>query len=329
MTLVRLEPKTLTRRRCSSIARLVAPGGAAPSARNSSRPLESHPRNALLIGTSQYRWRPFSRLASTALDLHGLHEVLTAPDIGGFEAPAPLCDQPAFALAMELESFFRDRERDDLLLLYVAGQVLLDEHGAPFLITHATDRGRWRSSVIDFNFLRDVMDQSGSKQQVILLDCAFGALAAQAPALGARIDLEAALGGAGRAVVSASNSVRYRLDDDSVCGDANTATCLRRMVHGLRTGEADLDGDGCVALDELARYASFGAGRCAGDSSGSIIARSAQRLVPPAVSPPAVSPTAREPRITPLRRARSPRTWDWASHAASSVASWLAEHVGR
>jgi hypothetical protein len=332
-----LEHKTLTRRRCASIARLVVSGGRAPQlAGDPSRPADAVRRHALIIGTSQHRWRPFSRLTSPTLDLQGLHAALTAPEIGGFEAPPPLRDQPAFHLAMELESFFRDRDRDELLLLYIAGHVLLDERGAPFLITHATDRGRWRSSVIDFSFLRDVMAQSSSEQQVILLDCALGSLGANAPPLGERVDIEAALGGPGRTVVAASNRIRYRLDDDAVSGDSNAEPWLRRIVHGLRTGEADLDGDGCISLDDLVEYAPsgdvpsertlpIGASR---ERSSVVIARRTRAQREPlgvaAARPVELRATAaHDPRMTTPRRAGAPRTWTWASHAASSVASWL------
>jgi hypothetical protein len=337
-----LEHKTLTRRRSASIARLVVSGGQAPQpAGDSSRPADAVLRHALIIGTSQHRWHPFSRLASPALDLQGLHAALTAPEIGGFEAPAPLRDQPAFHLAMELESFFRDRDRDprELLLLYVAGHVLLDERGAAFLLTHATDRGRWRSSVIDFSFLRDVMAQSSSDQQVIVLDCALGSLGANALPLGARVDIEAALGGPGRTVISASNRIRYRVDDGAVSGDSNAAPWLRRIVHGLRTGEADLDGDGCISLDDLIEYApgsdmpregalpsgSRGAGR---ERSSVVIARRTRAQREPlgmaATKPVELRTTAaHDPRMTTPRGGGAPRRWTWASHAASSVATWL------
>jgi hypothetical protein len=374
MTRVRLEHKTFTRRRCPSGVRLAISG--APTrqfARDSSSPLDTMLRHALIIGTSRHRWRPFSRLASPALDLHALHAVLTAPDIGGFEARAPLCDQPAFHLAMELESFFRDRVNDDLLLLYVAGHVVLDERGAPFLITHATERGRWRSSVIDFTFLRDVMAQSSSAQQVIVLDCALGSLGANGPALGARVDIGAALGGPGRTVLSASNGIRFRLDGDALSGDSSAAPWLRRIIDGLRTGEADLDGDGRISLEDLVGYApgspassshapgshassshasgshasgshassngavlgaALAASRSGNDRRSVVIARRALAVRGPSgVTPPVpvelCPPAAPELRRTTPLRAGAPRSWGWASHAASSVASWLAEHVGR
>jgi len=321
MTVARFEPKTLTRRRCASIARLAL---RAPAACN---------RQALLIGTSGHRCRPFSHLAPPALGLQGLHAALTAPELGGFEAPSPLCDQPAFHLNMELESFFRDREPDTLLLLYVSGYAIVDECGGLALITHGTDRGRWRASVVDFGFLRDVMDQCASEQQVLILDCIFGSLADAAPAIGASLDLEAALGGPRRAVLAASNGVRFALRDDGVLGDTRATPLVEHIVHGLRTGEADLDADGLVSLDDLAGYARGRAGPdMALEPSSSrelgpvVIARRA----PSARSEPAPAPLPANQRgaaAAAASTARPPRR-SWASHAASSVASWLAQHVG-
>lgn len=321
-TLARFEPKTLTRRRFASIARLPLPG--APSSlrgREPLQPLDAVARHALIIGTTQHRWRPFSCLVSPALDLQGLHAVLTAPGIGGFEAPLPLCDQPAFHVAMELDAFYRDREPGDLLLLYVAGHVLIDESGAPFLITHTAGRGRWRSSIIDFNFLRELMDQSASQQQVVILDCALGSMGAAAPALGSQVALEAALGG--RAVLSASSTIRYHLDEARVSGDASATSMSRRVVHGLRCGEADLDGDGRVSLADLAGYVA-GSDAPGAEARAGLGARSSLVIARRAQAMPGElrAPVAHELRPTPPLGAGAPRR-SWASHAASSVASWF------
>lgn len=246
-TLVRLEQKTLTRRRCAGVAQLPL------------RASGALPRHALLIGTSRYRCRPFSHLEAPRVDLQALHGVLTAANIGGFEAGNPLCDQPAFHLAMELESFFRDRERDDILLLCIAGHVLVDERGACCLITHGTERARWRSSVIDFSFLREVMDQCRTQQQVVILDAAVGAFDAAGPPLDTRVDIEAALGGPERVVISASNTIRYRVNELVSASHGRSShpmqpAIIPRIVQGLGTGEADLDGDGRVSLDDLRGY---------------------------------------------------------------------------
>jgi hypothetical protein len=284
----------------------------------------------LIIGTTQHRCRPFSRLPPPELDLQGLRAVLSAPELGGFEAPMPLCDQPAFNLGIELESFFRDREPEDVLLLYVAGHVLLDERGAPCLITRVTERGRWRSSVIDFAFLRDVMDQCRSEQQVLIVDCALGSLGAAGPAIGTRVDVEAALGGPGRTVLSASSNIAYRLGDDSVVGDASAAALLGRIVHGLQSGDADLDGDGRVSLADLAAYVersgalpgtALGARHAGHGAGGSLVI--ARR------SPTRREPMASRPALPLPLGAGAHGRWTWASQAASSVASWLSEHVGR
>ena len=321
--MVRLEPKTLTRRRCASFARLPlrAPGGLR--------------RHALIVGTSRHRHRPFSSLTSPALDLAGLHALLTAPEIGGFEARPPLADQPAFELNMELESFFREREPDDLLLLYLGGHVLVDEHGALSLISHGTDRGRWRSSTIDFSFLRDVMQPCGAERQALILDACIGAVGAGSPALGATIDLDAVLGGPGRVVLAASNRVRFRLEGDAISGDPNATPVMPRLVQGLRDGAADVDGDGRVSFDDLSRYVlsrcgdagappsgALPPGGCGHDVRGTIVIARTTAATRQAAASMAV-PAERRSSTPP--RPGLPRRRNWAS----SVASWLAQHVGR
>jgi hypothetical protein len=200
--------------------------------------------------------------------------------------------------------------------------VLIDESGAPFMLTHTADRGRWRSSIIDFAFLRELMDQCASQQQVVILDCALGSMGAGAPALGSRVGLEAALGG--RAVLSASNTIRYHLDDDSVSGDARATSMSRRVVNGLRCGEADLDGDGRVSLADLAGYVA-GSDAPGAEARSGLAARSAVVIArrAQAMAGELRAPVAHELRPTPPLGVGAPRR-SWASHAASSVASWFA-----
>ncbi|HTV22603.1 MAG TPA: hypothetical protein VMG12_28135 [Polyangiaceae bacterium] len=267
----------------------------------------------MLVGASRHRHRPFSRLASPTFDLVGLHAALTAPELGGFAAAPPRIDQPAFDLNMELESFFREREPEAQLLLYLAGHVLVDEQGALALLTYGTERGRWRSSIIDFGFVRDVMDQCSAERQVLILDARIGALG-PGP-LGAPVDLDAALGGSRRVVLAASNRVGFRLEGDAVTGDASAAPLAQRLVQGLRSGDADVDGDGRISVADLARH--IGGGAPASAALGAIVIahRASQALGPAA---PIERPS----------RPNVPRRRSWASHAASSVASWFAEHVG-
>ena len=69
-------------------------------------------------------------------------------------------------------------------------------------------------------------------------------------------------GGRGRAVITASDAMQYAYEGDGLAatgqlaipGQAGPSVFTSALVRGLRTGEADRDQDGQVALDELYDY---------------------------------------------------------------------------
>ena len=60
-------------------------------------------------------------------------------------------------------------------------------------------------------------------------------------------------GGRGRAVITASSAMEYAFEGDELTDASEPAPSVftSALVHGLETGDADLDQDGLVALDEL------------------------------------------------------------------------------
>jgi formylglycine-generating enzyme required for sulfatase activity len=55
-------------------------------------------------------------------------------------------------------------------------------------------------------------------------------------------------------VLTASDAMQYAFEGDNVKGEGVQSIFTRTLVRGLETGEADLDGDGLVSLDELYDY---------------------------------------------------------------------------
>jgi hypothetical protein len=101
------------------------------------------------------------------------------------------------------------------------------------------------------------MDQSRSKRQVLILDCcnsgAFtqGTKAATGVSIGTASEFEA---GYGRIILTASDSTQFAWEGDKVIGDTDNSLFTHFLVEGLE-GEADLDGDGQITVDELYDYA--------------------------------------------------------------------------
>ena len=60
--------------------------------------------------------------------------------------------------------------------------------------------------------------------------------------------------GKGRAVLTASDATQYAFEGDDLRGSGTSSVFTRYLVEAIRSGAADLDEDGDIALDELYSY---------------------------------------------------------------------------
>jgi uncharacterized caspase-like protein len=211
-------------------------------------------RFALLVANAHYADLTLARLEAPAHDAASLADALGSPAIGGFEVRT-IVDGTAPQVMQEIESFFDGRARDDLVLLYFSGHGILDEGARLYFATADTRVDRPRSTSVPAGFVNDVMAESRSRRQVLVLDCcnsgAFGRGLKAGGALGTGSRFE----GRGRVVITASDALQYAFEGDRVEGEGRGSVFTDVLVDGLTTGGADLDGDGYVTLDELYDYA--------------------------------------------------------------------------
>jgi uncharacterized caspase-like protein len=181
--------------------------------------------------------------------------VLADPSIGGFEVKM-LLNEPSHMVNQAIEAFFADRKRDDLILLYFSGHGIKDEDGRLYFATTDTRRQMLRTTAIPATLVQDVMSCSRSRRQVLLLDCCYSG--AFARGMVTKSDqLVGTMGqfeGRGRVVLTASDAMQYAFEGDKVRGRGVRSVFTNALVHGLKTGEADLDRDGHISLDELYDY---------------------------------------------------------------------------
>ena len=74
---------------------------------------------------------------------------------------------------MAVEDFFRQRSIGDFALVYISTHGILDDHGRLFFAMSDTKRDRLASTALASNFIKDAMDESRARQQVLLLDASF------------------------------------------------------------------------------------------------------------------------------------------------------------
>jgi caspase domain-containing protein len=216
----------------------------------------SERRRALIVASSEYRDPTLNRLRAPGRDAEALREVLGDPGIGAFEVRT-LLNVPSNELLRGIAEFCADSRPTDLLLLYFSCHGLLDDRGQLYYGTLNTERQLLAATSISAQWLNDQLEDCRARRQLLILDCchsgAFdrgmkGISAGTSLGLGERFE------GRGRVVLTASRATEYSFEGDQVLGHGVSSHFTAALVHGLRTGQADRDKDGLIAVDELYSY---------------------------------------------------------------------------
>lgn len=212
-------------------------------------------RVALLIATYSYQDAELSQLISPAHDAEALAAVLKDPDIAGFEVTT-LVNQPHHLVGQALGDFYARRRGEDLALVYFTGHGLKDEEGDLYFAMTDTRRDSLLFTALSADHVNRAMDTSLSRQKVLVLDCCYsGAFPpGRTPKADTQVNALERFRGRGRVVLTASDSTQYAFEGNHLTGQGEPSVFTRHFVAGLRTGQADLDNDGDITLDELYAY---------------------------------------------------------------------------
>jgi formylglycine-generating enzyme required for sulfatase activity len=220
-------------------------------------------RHALLIGISSYG-EGLEPIPSALLDVEALREVLQDPELGGIppEQLRVLIDPDRTGMEIEIESFYANKEHDDLLLLYFSGHGFRDEGDRQLLLsTRQSKRVSMngqsrvqRATTLPASIVRRHMEESLSRRQVVILDCCFSGFFAEGMKAkdAGTLEIEAMLGGKGRAVLTSSDAIETsRAPSDG----EGLSLYTRFLVEGIQTGAADRHDRGYLEAEDLHHYA--------------------------------------------------------------------------
>jgi DNA-binding beta-propeller fold protein YncE len=302
-------------------------------------------RSALIVASDDYTDPGLKRLRAPASDAQALSAVLRDPGIGGFDVRT-LLNEPAHQVNLALEEFFADRQASDLLLVHFSCHGVKDEDGELYFATANTLLHRLRATAVAAEFVNRLMNRSRSQRVVLLLDCCYaGAFEhGMTPRAGNDMGIGSQFGsrvitagGRGRAVITASSAMEYAFEGDELADASASAPSVftSALVRGLETGDADLDQDGLVTLDELYDYI-YETVRAAtpnqtpgkwtfGVQGELVIARRARPVTAPAPLPPELQEAA----DSPLAAVRAAAVQELSrvlagSHAGRALAAQLA-----
>ena len=219
--------------------------------------LPEGPRSALVIATTSYQDPELRQLRAPARDADDLAAVLDDPDVGAFTVTRVI-DQDERQLRREIDVFLSGRGVSDLVVVYLSCHGVLDRRGRLYFASVDTHKTHLASTGIPSAWLLDQLDDCRARRQVLILDCCFSGAFAHGSKGGGDLDLERRLAGhgRGRAVLTASRSGEYSFEGRALASAAVAGSVFTTgLVEGLRTGAADLGGDGHISLDEAYDYA--------------------------------------------------------------------------
>ncbi len=211
---------------------------------------------ALVIGNTEYADPGLSQLSAPGTDVTEFVRVLKDPKLCEFDKIDISLNQISSSVIETIDDFFDQKKPDDLLVLYFSGHGIRDESGSLYLAFKNTIRSRLRSTAVKADYIREAMDQSRSKRQVLILDCCnSGAFPQGTKAeVGGAMGLVTAFQGYGRYVLTASDATQFAWEGNRVIGKTENSLFTHFLVRGLE-GEADNDGDGRITVDDLYHYA--------------------------------------------------------------------------
>jgi formylglycine-generating enzyme required for sulfatase activity len=214
---------------------------------------------ALIIANTEYTDPGLAQLTAPGQDAKEFARVLDSQEICAFDDVIILFNESASKVSETIDYFLSSRKPSDLLVLYFSGHGVRDEYGSLYLAVKNTNRERLRSTAIKSDFIREAMDQSRSKRQVLILDCCNSGAFAQ----GTKAEIGGSVGtasafegtGYGRVVLTASDSTQFAWEGDRVIGEATENSLFTYFLVKGMEGDADVNGDGRITIDDLYDYA--------------------------------------------------------------------------
>ncbi|HEX6749975.1 MAG TPA: caspase family protein [Longimicrobium sp.] len=212
-------------------------------------------RIALLIGNSEFVHKEtLPDLRGPTNDVLRLRDILGDPSVGAFSVTTFL-NWSSFDLLFKLDTTLQQAERNDLVLIYYSGHGKLNLRGQLCLAARNTNSDALQTTSLPLTQIKELVDNTPCRNVILLLDCCFSGAVGRAMIRGAVEDqLRASVAQtAGFHILTSSTAIQASFEDQEEDGEVLGAF-TRCVVEGLRSGDADVDGDGAVTVSNLRQY---------------------------------------------------------------------------
>lgn len=213
---------------------------------------------ALIVATSQHDDPNFDDLKAPFNDAATLAALLRDPQIGGFDSVKISANRKSSDINLEIEKFYKGANQEDLLLFYFSGHGIKDSYGQHYLIARDSNLNSLRATALSSDALRNSLNESHSRKKVIIVDCCFsGAFGSSMTAKSVKsVDLGSSISGEGTILITSSDAFQYSFENDGAKElDSRSSKFTQRLIEGITSGDADIDGNGFIDVEELYEYA--------------------------------------------------------------------------
>jgi hypothetical protein len=202
-------------------------------------------RDALLIYSSDYIDNRLRSVVTPVAEIEGLAAVLGDPELGAFNVTR-LVNREIQEVRVAIARFCQNRQRDDVVLIHYSGHGIKDENGRLFLGLKDTEVDILSATGLGTRFLLEEFSYNRSRSNVLILDCNYSGAVLTEVTLAREI-----------AILTAAGPVEFTFfeEQDNEGLPRWKGAFTAGLIEGLRTGDADLDGDGTVTFDELFLHA--------------------------------------------------------------------------
>lgn len=214
-------------------------------------------RRALLVANYKFSDPNIQPLAAPLHEVKALREILEDPEIGNFEVEE-LIDGTSYDVTAAVNKFFSPSDSIDALrLLYLAGHGIKDKNGNLYFATKDTLGKDWLiSTAVSRGDICNSMKISRSRQKVLILDCCYSGdfIEGMTERGDSAVGIGGMFSGEGCVVLTASDSLQCAFEEKAAGGKTSRSIYTGQIIEGLKSGEADYDGDGKVSLLDLSDY---------------------------------------------------------------------------
>lgn len=209
-------------------------------------------RIAILIASSHFPKEPrLDNLHYPENDVDGLVNVLISKDRGGFDEVTTLKNKPHYEILTKLNLSFKNAGKNDLILVYYSGHGKCNSAGRLHLATPNTTIDAIESTSISVGNIKELIDVSSAHKIVIILDCCYsGAIGKEFIKGSVNDQLQMASESRGTYIMTASSSLQVAKEKKD---DAH-GIFTKHIIGGIQSGDADLDQNGYISIDELYSY---------------------------------------------------------------------------